>query len=80
MNIDDLLCVAQQITFYFPPPSEEIKISFCWSDFIYQRNGRTNQRTWYFCDHSTGMEKDVGDIRTIIVDSTVTARMKRNNW
>jgi hypothetical protein len=29
MNIDDLLCVAQQITFYFPPPSEEIKISFC---------------------------------------------------
>jgi phosphoribosylformylglycinamidine cyclo-ligase len=26
MNIDDLLCVGQQIIFYFHPPSEEIKI------------------------------------------------------
>jgi phosphoribosylaminoimidazole (AIR) synthetase len=28
MNIDDLLCVGATDNIYFPPPSEEIKISF----------------------------------------------------
>jgi phosphoribosylformylglycinamidine cyclo-ligase len=81
MNIDDLLCVGA-IIFCFLPQSEEIKLDYRRSFVSHnKRNRRTDKRTIPLVTiHSTGGETaDVGDIvRTIIVDSTVTARMKRS--
>ena len=82
MNIDDLLCVGAT-GLAFPQPLEEIKTSS--QEVLSQIINGTEElledlRSHGIEIHSTGGETaDVGDlVRTIIVDSTVIARMKRS--
>jgi phosphoribosylformylglycinamidine cyclo-ligase len=85
MNIDDLLCVGATDNILLSStigrnknliPSEVISAIINGTEELI-----SELKTYGVTIHSTGGETaDVGDIvRTIIVDSTVTARMKRSN-
>ena len=85
MNIDDLLCVGATDNILLSStigrnknliPSEVISAIINGTEELI-----SELKTYGVTIHSTGGETaDVGDIvRTIIVDSTVTARMKRND-
>jgi len=85
MNIDDLLCVGAIDNILFSStigrnknliPAEVISAIINGTEELI-----TELKTFGVTIHSTGGETaDVGDlVRTIIVDSTVTARMKRSN-